>query len=62
MGEESGIGSDIGVWSFAYRRLVDDDRLVDVIDSLDAVMATDLASTRIEVVHQVIREDVDDER
>ncbi len=62
MREEPGIGGDIGVWSFAYRRLVDDDRLVDVIDSLDAVMATDMASTRIEVVHEVVRQDVDDER
>ena len=61
MGEESGIGGDIGVWSFANRGLIDDDRLVDMIDSLDAVMATDLASTRIEVVHQVVRQDVDDE-
>ena len=62
MGEESGIGGDIGVWSFANRGLIDDDRLVDMIDSLDAVMATDLASTRIKMVHQVVREDVDDER
>ena len=61
MGEESGIGGDIGVWSFADRGLIDDDRLVDMIDSLDAVMATDLASTRIKVVHQVVRQDVDDE-
>ena len=61
MGEESGIGSDIGVWSFANRGLIDDDRLVDMIDSLDPIMSTNLATTRVEVVHQVVRQDVDDE-
>ena len=61
MGEESSIGGDIGVWGFANRGLIDDDRLVDMIDSLDPTMATNLATTRIEVVHQVVRQDVDDE-
>ena len=61
MSKEPSIGSDIGVWGFAYRGLIDDDRLVDMTHSLDAVMATDLASTRIEVVHQVVRQYVDDE-
>jgi hypothetical protein len=61
MGEEPGIGGDIGVWCFTNRRLIDDDRLVDMIDSLDPIMANNLATTRVEVVHQVVRQDVDDE-
>jgi hypothetical protein len=61
MSEEPRIGGNIGVWTFANRGLIDDDRLVDMVDSLYTVMATDLASTRIEVIHQIVRQDIDDE-
>ncbi len=61
MGEESRIGGDIGVWCFTNRGLIDDDRLVDMPHSLDPIMATNLATTRVEMIHQVVRQDVDDE-
>lgn len=61
MGEESCISGDIGVWCFTNRGLIDDNRLVDMTHSLDPIMATNLATTRVEVVHQVVRQDVDDE-
>ena len=51
MSEESCIGGDIGMWGFSNRGLIYDDRLVDVRHTFDTVMATNLATTRIEVIH-----------
>lgn len=48
--------------SFPDRRLIDDDRLVDVRHTFDTIMATDRSPTRIEVIHEEVRQDIDDER
>jgi hypothetical protein len=61
-GEYSGICGDIRVWSLPYRCLIDDDRLVDIFESFDRSVLPDSDSTSVEVIHDLVRQDVDDKR
>lgn len=45
-----------------YWCLVDDDSFVDILESFDSPMLSDSDSTSMEMVHDLVRQDVDDER
>lgn len=55
IGKYSCVCGDIGMWCFAYRRLIDDDHLVDVRHTFDTLMSTNGESTFVEVIEEFLR-------
>jgi hypothetical protein len=58
--EYSGICGNIRMGGFPYGRLIDDDRFIDIIESFDAAMFSDMMCRSIEVILKCDREYVYD--
>lgn len=49
------------MWCFSDRRLIDDDRFIDMFEAFDRTMLTDSDRTPMEVFENLIRQYIDNE-
>ena len=62
IGKYARIGSNIRMWCFSDRRLIDDDRFIDMFEAFDRTMLTDSDRTPMEVFENLIRQYINDKR